>query len=652
MSLQDAAEQYAKALKLGQKQYRTCVLEGRYPYLQVLDGMLDESMSAGQTDMGLVDIPMDRIVGTKEEGRKSAFASNFMPLLAPDSEFAAKWIRLCEAHLSDEGIRDPIRCYEYMGRFYVQEGNKRVSVLKSYGAPAIPGHVIRVVPEYSDDPSVRAYYAFMSFYRLAGIYQVDFSQAEDYAKLQAALGYEPEHVWTAEERQSFLAGFHLFREAFRKAGGETLRVTPAEALLVFLRVYSFSQLREMSTQELEKNLEAVWPDVRILVRDTPIAISTEPPEPDRNLLTHLFETRPAHLNAAFVYAGAPAESKWSFAHDLGRRQMEKVLGDKVSTRAYVIRPGGDAEAAMEQAISDGAQVIFATTPPQIDACRRIAVRHPAVKLLNCSLSMPYTGVRTYYGRIYEGKFITGAIAGAMAPDGRIGYVANYPILGVPASINAFALGAMLTNPRVRIDLQWTCVAGDPFRHFSEAGISVISNRDFSGPDRENHIWEWGTYQVQADGSLLPLASPRWNWGRFYEKIIQSIFNGSWDDLSAREGGRAVNYWWGMSSGVIGLILRETLPEGIGRLAELLRSGVADGSLDPFHCRIRDQKGEERNNGDRWFTPEEILDMNWLCGCVDGHIPGFGELLPMSRATVRLLGIYRDEIPPEKEGVML
>ena len=63
---------------------------------------------------------------------------------------------LCAAHLGDEGIRDPIRCYEYMGRFYVQEGNKRVSVLKSYGAPTIPGYVIRVVPAWSDDPAIRA----------------------------------------------------------------------------------------------------------------------------------------------------------------------------------------------------------------------------------------------------------------------------------------------------------------------------------------------------------------------------------------------------------------------------------------------------------------------------------------------------------------
>lgn len=101
-------------------------------------------------------------------------------------------------------------------------------------------------------------------------------------------------------------------------------------------------------------------------------------------------------------------------------------------------------------------MLFATTPPLIAACRKIAVRHPGVRILNCSVSMPYTGVRTYYSRIYEGKFITGAIAGAMAKDDQVGYVASYPIFGVPAGINAFALGARLANPRVKIYLHWSC----------------------------------------------------------------------------------------------------------------------------------------------------------------------------------------------------
>ena len=137
MSRQEAREQYLEAQKLGQKEYKNCILQGKYPYLQVLDEILFDPMVAGRVNLGLLEIPTEQIVGTKSAGRVEAFAANFMPLLPEKSEFATKWITLCEAHLGAEGVRDPIRCYEYLGRFYVQEGNERVSVLKSYGAAAI-----------------------------------------------------------------------------------------------------------------------------------------------------------------------------------------------------------------------------------------------------------------------------------------------------------------------------------------------------------------------------------------------------------------------------------------------------------------------------------------------------------------------------------
>ena len=72
---------------------------------------------------------------------------------------------------------------------------------------------------------------------------------------------------------------------------------------------------------------------------------------------------------------------------------------------------------MERAVAEGAEVVFATAPPLISACRKLAARYPEVKVLNCAVAMPYPGVRTYYSRVYEGKFITGAIAGALAKSG-------------------------------------------------------------------------------------------------------------------------------------------------------------------------------------------------------------------------------------------
>ena len=120
MGLQlESLQHYEKALKQGRRGHRESLHQGKYPYLQALDDLLDDTLIAGQVDLGVIEIPMDKIVGTKTAGRTNSFSADFMPLLPEHSEFGWKWRKLCEAHLGDEGIRDPIRCYEYLGRFYV-----------------------------------------------------------------------------------------------------------------------------------------------------------------------------------------------------------------------------------------------------------------------------------------------------------------------------------------------------------------------------------------------------------------------------------------------------------------------------------------------------------------------------------------------------
>ena len=76
-------------------------------------------------------------MGTKTKGRTEAFAGNFMPLLGEKTEFGAKWARVYDYQI-EEGIHDPILAYEFMNRYYVQEGNKRVSVLKYVNAYSVP----------------------------------------------------------------------------------------------------------------------------------------------------------------------------------------------------------------------------------------------------------------------------------------------------------------------------------------------------------------------------------------------------------------------------------------------------------------------------------------------------------------------------------
>lgn len=649
MNLQLARDEYSAAFSRAKKEQKELIAAGKPVHPAVLDDILAGSNSDIVQDLGLVEIPTERIVGTRSAGRITAFTATFRPLLDPDSEFATKWVVLCDAHLDEAGIRDPIVCYEYLGNFYVQEGNKRVSVLRHFEAPRIPGIVKRIMPAMSEDPRIRAYYEFIDFYKYAKVYSVQFRRPGDYAKLLAFLGKTHEDPWDEQERRTFRAYFQYFTEAFRSLNVHNYDILPEEALLLWLQVNPYRDLGQLSTGQLRKSLEALWPDVVASTRRSEVKFNAEPVSDSKpSVLSRLISYVPDCVNVAFVHQMDPKTSPWALSHEEGRQYLEKMLGSRVVCRSYFnANTPEETEAKLQQAIDDGAQVIFTTAPRLSRSTLKMAVNHPQIHFFNCSVDQPYSSLRTYYGRIYEAKFITGAIAGALAQNNRIGYVAANPIFGVPASINAFALGAQMTNPRAQIELRWSCCEGTPQADFFRDGIRVISNREVPSQNRTYlGFCNYGTYLMDDRGGLVPLASPVWVWGRFYENVVRSILTGAKKDTKSDP--KAVNYWLGMDSGVIGLELSDKLPSGVAAMAKYLKTGFEHRLLDPFARKIVAQDGSIKNDGSAVFSPDQLLHMDWLCDNVVGSIPSFEEILPMSQGIVRELGVYRNSIPAMKE----
>lgn len=647
MNRTEAIDEYRKALKAGQREYKELLAAGKEPYPEVLDELLPSCGTAATQYVGLTEIPTERIVGTKSAGRISAFTAGFEPLLEETTEFGSKWVSLCMANLSDEGIRDPIVCFEYLGKFYVQEGNKRVSVLKHFGAPRISAIVTRILPENDGSPRYKAYQEFLDFYKTTGLYTVQFKRPGDYGKLLVAMGKEPGETWTEREILSFNAGLQYFKNAFESLNGDQLELSCQEALLIWLQVYSYQDLTELTPDALKKSLSAIWEDVISAAQPEPVKVETEPPKGKSSLLNRIISGG-HHLKVAFIHQLDTERSGWAKSHEEGRQYLEAVMDGAVTTTSYFNADTAEqVEAALESAIEDGAQVVFTTTPQQGRATLKAAVKYPKVRFLNCAVNVPYSSIRSYYCRMYEGKFVTGAIAGAIAADDEIGYIASYPIYGEIASINAFALGAQLTNPRAKIHLRWSCSERAPAGEFIKEGIRVISNREVPSQNETYlNFCNYGTYQVGDDAVLTPLGAPCWNWGKLYEHVIRSILSGAWD--GDKDNLQAVNYWWGMDNDVVDIQLSEQLPDGVKTMAGILIQQLKAGELDPFAREITTQDGTVINDGSRSLTADEILRMDYLCHNVQGSIPGFDALLPMAKPMVRELGIYKEEIPAEKE----
>ncbi len=643
MKREDAYNEYMSALKEGQKYYDACVSHGKYPYMQVLEEIMNRKNTAGQIPVATLEIPIDRIVGSVAKGRINAFAGNFMPLLPRDSEFADKWTSLIYAH-ENHGINDPISVIEYMGLFYVQEGHKRVSVLRYEKMPTIRANVNRILPPWSDDEQVKTAFELADFFRLSGTYRVYYTRPGCYSKLQSYMGFEPDHVWTDEERQVFHGVFWEFGEIYRKVSpdkGEKLSAD--EALLAYLKLYPYAEMAELSEAELTKRLTALVPQLNFMINDEPVSVSAQPEVAEKTVIGKLFDglTRPT-LKIAFIYASDPAVSAWSGGHKAGQDYLEATLGDRIKVRDYTVSDG-NADEVMLAAAEDGAQLVIATAPTLLMAARRLAAARKNIKVLVCALSVPYADVRTYYCRMFEARFLTGAIAGSLWLGGSIGYVARYPILGEPASINAFALGVRMTAPYARVEVAWSSMSEDPLGELISRRARIISLYETTLRHTESGDQElpMGTLMLQPSGRFEPVATANWYWGEMYVQLAQNVINGGWDAYKPGSA-NAVSYWWGMDSGVMDVRLSDSVPEGVKQLARILKQDMSDGTLKPFDTFIKDQQGNVRNDGTQLFTFEEIMRMDWLMDSVSGHIPAESELLSMSRETTRLLSLDPDE----------
>ena len=618
-------EDYKNALKSGQRAYRACVARGQSPYLAVLDDILVNVNIVAQEPLGLVEIPAESIVGTKTSGRHTAFAPNFMPLLEPDTEFAGKWSNLCDAHL-EEGIHTPIIAYEFLNKFYVQEGNKRVSVLKFFDAVRIAGTVTRLVPERNDSLENRIYYEFLDFYKLSKVNDVHFSRLGGYAKLQTLVCKASGESWTDDDRLSFSSFYTMFRQQFLALGGDGLNLTAGDAMLVYLSVYRYADACESTPSQMKQNLEKLWDEVKVLTEPQAVALSLEPKQgPGEPLLAKLnIFTKPSELKVVFLHEHNAESSAWVRAHDKGIEALQQAFPDRVFiTRKENIEPEVDAEQVLEDVAHDNADVVFTSSARMHTACLKVAAQHPKTRILNCSLNAPHPLVRTYYPRTYEVTYLLGMLAGVMARTDRVGYVAANPVYGIPAAVNAYAQGLKTVRPDAKVVLRWACLPdpAHPLDFSDRPDVEIFYARDNREPEGTHR--DYGLVHRMPDGSLQPLGLPVWRWDTFYIEIVRSIFDGAWDSDAA--GARAVNYWWGMRSGAEEIDYSKDLPAGTLQLLDLMEKMLHEDDLRIFPEDLYAQGHVLHSPEAVVYSPKELMEMDWLDECVEGALPHYDEL---------------------------
>lgn len=630
---------YNNARKQGLKEYAHYMSQGRNGYLPFLDGILKNIDIVSEMDMGIVDIPLRKIRGTYTYLRSISFARNYMPLMEPDTEFAIKWQNVCNIQ-NKEGLRDPIKVYEYLNWFYIVEGNKRISVLKYLDVYSYHGVVTRLVPKYDEnDRDIVRYYEFMEFNKKTGINDIWLTDEKGFSELWEIIrDYHPNARYVDDSNRFKYfsdAVYNLFRKIFYELGGDKLPMTTGDAFLDFLKIYGIKE--EFSEEDLKVRIKRLIAELQ--VKNEPEAVDVQQ-SPNLKVekgfigwLTH--KPRTEKIKVGFAHATDNKTSSWTYSHELGRMHLQHALRDSVETVSVFNLPESlEAVPKLQEMVDDGCQIIFTTSPSLINATLKVAMDNPECNFLNCSCMHSFKHVNTYFGRIHEPRFLGGIVAGALSKTGKLGYIAPLPVPDILSGLNAFTLGARMVNPRVQVYIKWMLqwntreATQELSRQLAENGVDIISHHNTLA--NRQFAREYGIYTVDWDhGEVVPgkyLAVPVWNWGIFYEKYLRSILAGGTrlgaDTLA---GGRVRNYWWGMDSGLLDFFYnRQNIPLETTKLVEFVKAALISQSYKVFSGPIYDMSKRLIVDEGEELQREQILTMDWLVDGIIGELPDMTE----------------------------
>jgi simple sugar transport system substrate-binding protein len=336
--------------------------------------------------------------------------------------------------------------------------------------------------------------------------------------------------------------------------------------------------------------------------------------------------KPAPLKIAFAYVGPVGDGGWTFAHDNGRKALEKEFGDKIQTSFVENVPeSADAERVIRDMAGQGNKLIFGTTFGYMEPMLKVAADTKDVKFEHATGYKQAENMRTYDSRTYEGAYMAGVIAGKMTKSNTLGVVASIPIPEVLRNINAFTLGAQSSNPKVKTKVVWVNGWFDPPKE-TEAATSLINGGAdvlFQNTDspavlktaeaKGKRAFGWDS-DMTAYGPKAHLASAVINWGPYYIKATKEALDGSW------KGGGAS--WWGVKEGAIDIVsIAEDVPAETKAKIDEVKKGLADGSFAIWKGPITDNTGKVQVAKDTVADDKFLGGLNFFVKGVEGKVPG-------------------------------
>ncbi|MGZ4681523.1 MAG: BMP family ABC transporter substrate-binding protein, partial [Acidimicrobiales bacterium] len=153
----------------------------------------------------------------------------------------------------------------------------------------------------------------------------------------------------------------------------------------------------------------------------------------------------------FIMVGPKDDYGYNQAVYEGSQAVGKANPDLKILTAENVPETPDAERTMEDMITQGAKIIFATSYGHLAAAEAVAARHPDVVIVHQGglTTDPLPNFGTYFGTVYEPVYLAGIAAGKATKTNKLGYVYAFPITQTIENIDAFELGAQSVNPQAQ-----------------------------------------------------------------------------------------------------------------------------------------------------------------------------------------------------------
>jgi len=332
----------------------------------------------------------------------------------------------------------------------------------------------------------------------------------------------------------------------------------------------------------------------------------------------------APLKIAFAYVGPVGDGGWSYAHDNGRKALEKEYGDKIVTSFVESVPeSADAERVLRDMAGQGNKMVFGTTFGYMEPMLKVAADFADVKFEHATGYKTAANLRTYDSRTYEGAYMAGVIAGSMTKSNTLGIVGSVPIPEVIRNIDSFTMGAQSVNPKVTTKVVWVNEWFSPPKE-TEAATSLINagadilfqNTDSpavlkTAQEKGKRAFGWDS-DMTAYGPKAHLASAVINWGPYYIKTVKDQLDGTWTTGSS---------WWGVKEGTIDLVsIADDVPADVKAKVEEIKAGLKAGTFAIWKGPIMDNTGKEVLAKDAVADDKFLSGVKFYVKGVEGKVP--------------------------------